>query len=61
MNITYEHENSDVFNADHFEISFEQTGVAIGFDKVNWLKSRKNGVDEKNKKNSSLQMKISLI
>lgn len=48
MNVSYEHENSDVYNADHFEISLEPTGTVIGFDKVNWLKSRKNGVDEKN-------------
>lgn len=48
MNVSYEHENSDVFNSDHFEISIEQTGVVIGFNKANWLKSRKYGVDEKN-------------
>lgn len=48
MNVSYEHENSNVFNADHYEISIEQTGVVIGFNKANWLKSRKNGVDEKN-------------
>lgn len=48
MNVSYTRENSDVFNADHFEISLEPTGTVIGFDKVNWLKSRKNGVDEKN-------------
>ena len=48
MNVSYEHENNGVFNADHYEISIEQTGVVIGFNKANWLKSRKTGVDEKN-------------
>lgn len=48
MNLIYEHDNETLLNADHYEISIEQTGVVIGFNKANWLKSRKNGVDEKN-------------
>ncbi len=49
MNVIYEHDdNETLLNADHYEVSIEQTGVVIGFNKANWLKSRKNGVDEKN-------------
>lgn len=48
MNVSYTHDNETLLNADHYEISIEQTGVVIGFNKANWLKSRKNGVDEKN-------------
>lgn len=48
MNVSYTHDNSDVINADHYEICIEPTGVVIQFNKVNWLKSRKNGVDDKN-------------
>jgi len=48
MNINYENETCTLFNADHYEVSVEPTGVVIQFNKVNWLKSRKNGVDDKN-------------